>query len=307
MKKLLLLLLFGASAVNAAAPESRQRINYLAVSSKLVVVAEVLNVEKAPGHEVVSGANVQDVRYRVVEVLKGETKVIEFSVGFTIEFGVPFVELKNSRLSSELFAPGRRHVLFLKTDPSTQSLEKSRLDGKPEKYITPAQHYGMMAADAETVIHLKQFISGNVHEDQKRLQRLAGDAEMVVVAEIAEVQPSLNFWSGFVRSTQSVDYRIIEVLKGNFRYPELRIEFLLIRESPFVDPFEPHLLPEVFKPGNRQVHFLRRRGNGVYFETDQRTFESFSNFDQLWSAPSDPNTLKYLRQLNLVQPHAQRY
>ena len=139
------------------------------------------------------------------------------------------------------------------------------------------------------------------------MQQLARDAELVVVAEVSEVRDSPNFWSGFIRSTQSVDYRIIEVLKGKFRYPELRVEFLLIQESPFVDPFAPHLLPEVFKPGNRQVHFLRRRGNGVYFENDQRRFESFSNFDQLWSAPSDPNTLKYLRQLNLALPNALRY
>jgi len=307
MKKILLLLLVSASTINAAPPENRQRINYLAFSSKLVVVAEVLNVERAPGHKDESGVSVQDVSYKVVQVLKGETKAIEFSVGFTIEFGVPFVELRESRLSPGLFAPGKRHVLFLKSDPAIQSLEKRRLDGKLERYLTPADHYGMTAADEETVRHLQQFISGDLREDQKLLQRLARDAEIVVVAEIAEVRPSLNFWSGFVRSTQSVDYRVLEVLKGNLDYPELRLEFLLIQDSPFVDPVEPHLLSEVFKLGTRQVHFLKRRGKGVYFESDRRRFESFSNFDHLWSTPSDPNTLNYLRQFIFAQANAPRY
>jgi hypothetical protein len=240
----------------------------------------------------------------VVEVLKGETKSTEFSVGFTIEFGVPFVELKESRLSPEVFAVGKRHVLFLKTDPATRPSEKSRLDGELEGYLSPADHYGLMAADAETVRYLRQFISGALPDDQEMLQRLTQRAEIVVVAEIVEVQPSLNFWSGFVRSAQSVDYKVLEVLKGNLKYPELRVEFLLFQESPFVDPFEPHLLPEVFKPGTRQVHFLKRRDRGTYFKRDRGRFESFSNFDHLWSAPSTPNALNYVRQLILTQPNA---
>ncbi len=296
MKKLLLILLFGASTINAGAREERQRLNYLAYSARVVVVAEILRIEAAPGHENASGANVQDVRYRMAEVLKGETKATEFSVGFTIEFGVPFVELKEARLLPELFAPGRRHVLFLKTDPAAGSLEKSRLDGKLERYLTPADHYGMIAADTSAVGHLRQFISGDSRGDQEILQRQARDAEVVVVAEITEVRPSPKFWSGQIRSTQSVDYRVIEVLKGNLRYPELRVEFLLFHQSPFVDPFEPHLLPEVFKLGNKQVHFLKRN-RGVYFESDRGRFEFFSTFDHLWSAPSDPKTLNDIRQL----------
>jgi hypothetical protein len=309
MKKLLLLLvlLLTASIIMAAPNEDQQRVNYLAFSSKLVVVAEVLNVERAPGHEDKSGTNVQDVRYSVVEVLKAKTNATEFVVGFTIQFGGPFVELKNSRLSPELFAPGKRHVLFLKTDPATRPLTESRLDGKLERYMTPADHYGLAAADAETTSQLQQAIAGTLREDQKTLQQLARDAELVVVAEVSEVRGSPNVWTGFIRSTQSVDYRIIEVLKGNIRYPELRVEFLLFQESPFVDPFEPHLLPEVFKPGNRQVHFLKRREKGVYFESDRGKFESFSNFDHLWSTPSDPNTLNYLRQFIFAQAYAPRY
>lgn len=298
MKKLLplLLLLFTASIITAAPNEDRQRANYLAFSSKLVVVAEVLRLEQAPGHKDAIGANVQDVRYKVVEVLKGETKALEFSVGFKIDFGVEFVEFKESRLSPQLFTPGKRHVLFLKIDPATQSLEKSRLDGKLERYLTPADHYGLIAADAEIVGHLRQSISGTLPEDQKRLQRLVEDAEIVVVTEIAEVQPSPNVWTGFLLSTQSVDYRVIEVLKGDLKYYELRIDFLLIQDDHFVDPFEPHLLSEVFKPGTRQVHFLKRREKGVYFENDRRRFEFFSSFDHLWSTPSDQDTLNYLRQ-----------
>lgn len=304
MRKLLLIFLLGASAIDAAAREDRQRENYLAYSARVVVVAEVLRVELAPGHEDESGANIQDIRYRVIEVLKGETRTIEFSVGFPIEFGIAFVDLKNSRLSPQMFAPGKRHVLFLKTDPATQPLEKSRLDGKLESYIAPENHYGLATADAETISHLKQFLSGDAREDHEMLQRFARDAELVVVAEIAEVQPSPNAWNGWMRSTQSVDYRVIEVLKGQLKYPELRVDFLLLQENPFVDPFEPHLLPEVFKPGHRQVHFLKRRDKGVYFERERGKFESFSSLDHLWSAPSDSNTLNYLRQLIFTPSNA---
>jgi hypothetical protein len=274
MKKALatVLLLLAASAVNAAPREDRQRV--------------------------------QDARYKVIEVLKGETKATEFSLGFTIEFGVPFVELKESRLSPEVFASGKRHVLFLKTDPATRPLEKSRLDGALERRLTPAEHYGLMEADSETVSYLQQFISGASRENQEVLQRLVERAEIVVVAEIAEVLPSPNFWSGFVRSAQSVDYRVIEVLKGDVRHRELRIDFLLSQDSPFVDPFEPHLLPEVFKPGTRQLHFLKRRGGGTYFKRDRGKFESFSDVDHLWSTSSTPNAVNYIRQLILTPPNA---
>ena len=124
-------------------------------------------------------------------------------------------------------------MLFLKSDPATQRLTESRLDGKLERYITPADHYGLTAAGAETISQLRQVIAGTLREDQKTLRQLVEDAELVVVAEVSEVRRSPNFWSGFIRSTQSVDYRVIEVLKGNLRYPELRVDFLLIQESPF--------------------------------------------------------------------------
>ncbi len=240
----------------------------------------------------------------MAEVLKGETKATEFGVGFRIEFGVPFVELKASRLSPRIFEPGKRHLLFLKTDPATRPLEKSRLDGKLESRVTPDEHYGLTAADAETVGHLRQFISGASHEDEAMLRRFARDAEIVVVAEIAEVKPSPNSWSGFVTSAQGVDYRVIEVLKGNLKYPEIRVDFLLIQESPFVDPFAPHLLPEVFKPGTRQVHFLKRSEGGTYFERAGGRLESFSNLNHLWSVPAETDTLNYIRQLTLTPPNA---
>jgi len=289
--------LLSASAVCAAPRDDRERVNYLAYSAKIVVVAEVLGIEKSPSHNSESGANVQDVRYRVIEVLKGETKSGEFSVGFALEFGAPFVEFKEPRLSPQQFAPGRRHVLFLKADPATRSLDKRRIDGKLERYLSPDDHYGLTAADAETIRQLQQFISGALPEDQARLQRPARDAEIVVVAEVVGVQPSLDFWSGFVRSTQSVDYRVIEVLKGELKYPELRVEFLVFQENPFVDPFAPHLLPEVFKRGNRQVHFLKRHDGGTYFGGSVGRFEFFSSFDHIWSTPTAPTTINYIRQL----------
>lgn len=301
MKKLLLILLLGTSVINASARADKERASYLAYSSRLVVVAEVLNIEPASGHEDMSGVKVQDVRYRVLEVLKGETNSKEFSVGFNIEFGVPFVELRELRLSPKVFALGKRHVLFLKSDPARLSLEKSRLDNKLERYITPDDHYGFTVADVETIKHLKQFISGTLREDQETLRRKVQEAELVVVAEIAEVQPSPNVWNGFMRSTQSVDYRVIEVLKGNLRYPELRVEFLIFQDSPFVNPFEPHLLPEVFMPGNRQVHFLKRRDGGTYYKRAGGRFEAFSNFDHLWSTPLTPEASNYIRQLILTQ------
>ncbi|HEX8177242.1 MAG TPA: hypothetical protein VF543_19290 [Pyrinomonadaceae bacterium] len=306
MKRLLLLLLLSASAASAAPRDDRERLNYLAYSAKLVVVAEVLRVEEPPGHEGKPGARVQDVRYRVVEVLKGETTSGEFSVGYALDFGVPFVDFKESRLSPQQFAPGRRHVLFLKADPATRPLDKSRVDGKLERYLSPDDHYGLAAADAETVRHLQLFISGALPEDHARLQRSAGEAEIVVVAEVIGVQPSLNFWSGFARSTQSVDYRVIEVLKGELKYPELRVEFLLFQENPFVNPFEPRLLPEVFKAGNRQVHFLKRGGQEVYFDNNRGRFEFFSSFDHIWSAPTTPDTVNRIRQLVLTKQNAKR-
>ncbi len=98
------------------------------------------------------------------------------------------------------------------------------------------------------------------------------DAEIVVRAEILEVQPSVGFWSGYLAGTQRVTYRAIRVYKGQVAEgEELAVDHILVGGAPAEDG-EPRLRPDLFLPGRQAILFIRTEfpglGKGLYVVGD---------------------------------------
>jgi hypothetical protein len=112
--------------------------------------------------------------------------------------------------------------------------------------------------------------------DEKALLSVMKEAEIVVVAEVEEVGPSLGAWSGLLASVQHVKYRVVEVLKGKMKSNEIDAGHYVVHNSLTADKEKPHLSPELFKPGNRLILILsRERGHGCKLETPKKDMEAF--------------------------------
>ena len=118
---------------------------------------------------------------------------------------------------------------------------------------------------------------------EEQIQRLAEKSELIVVAEIIEVQsPPFLFdvWSGPVTVIQRVQYRVEKVLKGNLNEGEINVGHYLVRNSLTADTQRARLSPNLFKKGNELVLFLKEdnqtnssgmalSGNQTYLSFDE--------------------------------------
>jgi len=99
-----------AGVQGAAQPRLREQ----AAKADLIVIAEVVEVGESPGFW--GGGYLlpkQSVTYRQVGVLKGSLSHSQFEVGFYITSVSSRVDKDRPMLSPEIFAPGKKHVLFL--------------------------------------------------------------------------------------------------------------------------------------------------------------------------------------------------
>lgn len=92
--------------------------------------------------------------------------------------------------------------------------------------------------------------------DVQKMQKLARDAQIIVVAEVKEVKPAMNIWSGGFLVIQRVRYKVKEVLKGTLSNSEINVGHYIIRTSLTVDTKKPRLSPRLFRRGNQLVLFL---------------------------------------------------
>lgn len=90
------------------------------------------------------------------------------------------------------------------------------------------------------------------------LKRLTGRSDVVIVAEVKEVEPTseLQPWSGLVSSWQYVRYEVRKVLKGKMPEGEVRVGFILVPNSLTADKSRPGLSSELFKEDNVHIVFL---------------------------------------------------
>jgi len=141
------------------------------------------------------------------------------------------------------------------------------------------------------------LVPGLFQNDEKALLSAMKQAEIVVVAEVVEVHPSLGAWSGLLASVQHVQYRVVEVLKGNVKSKEIDAGHYVVRNSWTADREKPRLSQELFKPGNRLILILsRERGHGCKSETPKKDIESFcSPNENAGAIPADPQLVDRMR------------
>ncbi len=95
--------------------------------------------------------------------------------------------------------------------------------------------------------------------DEARLQRTAAKADVVMIAEVAELEnDALSFWSGVMGVRQHVRYKVKTVLKGELAESVVRVAFYVVHHSATADKDEPQLSPELFKENSVHVVFLKR-------------------------------------------------
>jgi len=116
MKVILLIILF-IMPVFMGQNDDEQRTEQLVRATKVIVVAEVIEVGEAPG--IWSGIvlSVQRVKYEVKEVLKGDLAQKRVCVGHYVYHNSRTADKTYPRLAQTIFTKGNMLVLLLEPDP----------------------------------------------------------------------------------------------------------------------------------------------------------------------------------------------
>jgi len=136
------------------------------------------------------------------------------------------------------------------------------------------------------LLGLSVLLSSQAFADQEVL-REARRSDVVIVGEVIDVRSEqlFAFWSGLVPSIEHVRYKVIEVLKGELKSAEIDAGHFVVFNSRTADKKEPHLSPELFKPGNRILLSLsRENSNGCKTESAPSNIEAFCSPNENYGA-----------------------
>lgn len=136
---------------------------------------------------------------------------------------------------------------------------------------------------------------------ETRLKTLVKEADMVVLAEVTDVQPSPGYWSGQFPATQSVSYKVLEVFKGSLNSNTLSHKFYVVKNGRLSDKQEPRLSPSLFARQKRHLLFLFKSTSSAKEPTDSsatvQTGRTSSPFEIAHVLLADKNTLKELKRI----------
>jgi hypothetical protein len=120
------------------------------------------------------------------------------------------------------------------------------------------------------------FASSIFLQDEKAISFLMERTEVVVIAEVIESHPSPGFWSGQHASVQHVEYRVVEVLKGEVHKDRIDVGHYVVFNDPTADKDNAQLSQEFFKKSNRLVLFLsREKGFGCKIDSTDAGIKPF--------------------------------
>jgi len=165
MKSVLLLILFTLPFSVMAQNYDEQRIERLVRDSKVIVVAEVVDIGEAPGFWSGYILSVQRVKYEVKEVLKGDLAQRRVCVGHYVYHNSRTADKSYPRLAPTIFAKGNRLVLLLEPDPHPGKgyFEKPRrtpmCSADEPSFLVNYVDDGVMLAEEKTLKSLRQAIS----------------------------------------------------------------------------------------------------------------------------------------------------
>lgn len=119
--------------------------------------------------------------------------------------------------------------------------------------------------------------------DGKEIGRLTERSEIIVAAEVAEVEPTdmQQPWTGLITSKQFVQYNIREVLKGEVSDAQIRVGFMLFQNSLTADKDQPRLSPELFRKGNVHILFLKRGRRSPAAEKKRLPWLNWLSYDSV--------------------------
>jgi len=81
-------------------------------------------------------------------------------------------------------------------------------------------------------------------------------SEFVAIATVKKVFSPPGYWSGMFAAMQLVEYEPVESLKGKLDQSSIVVSHYVVANSLTADAKEPHLSPDLFRPGRKVVLFL---------------------------------------------------
>jgi len=115
----------------------------------------------------------------------------------------------------------------------------------------------------------QEFDSAYYNDRRAKIEALAAQAPFVVVGTIVRVGPDPAGWSGRFETRQSVIYNVNLALKGNLTPKSIQVNHLVVYGSATARPGNrPGLNPDLFKPDNKLILFVRPMAGGPpsYFD-----------------------------------------
>jgi hypothetical protein len=153
-----LLFVLALTSLRPMAPNcDEQMMKQLARNATIIVVAEILDVKPAIGFWSGYFAALQQVQYKVKEVLKGELTLREIEVGHPVVKNSRTADTEQPRLSPKLFVKGNQLVLLI-PEKQKSSLSGSDIQSAAQRYIVPNANCGALPADGETVRLIEQIL-----------------------------------------------------------------------------------------------------------------------------------------------------
>lgn len=111
--------------------------------------------------------------------------------------------------------------------------------------------------------------------DKKITREYVQASDVILIAEVAEVQSPPNFWSGTAPAIQKVKYKVEKVLKGNISEREVVVEHYVVKNSSTADTDYPQLSQKLFTVG---THFI------LLLKTNSGTQDRYIAFSENHSA-----------------------
>lgn len=204
-----------------------------AMWAEVLVVAEAVEVHPAKG-------GLQYVRYRRDRTLLGE---------------MPSEQLEVGHPSDHKIKPGSRLILNLDPDETVGPKSPWATEGVPTLFARQAP----VPATEENVAQIDDALLGNLFAGTAPYARQVKVTPIVAIAEVLEVGPRPGLWMGsIIPSTQEVQYKVTEVLKGKLEAGKIEVGYFMIGGMRTTDTPDgkPGLTPSIFKPGNRLILLL---------------------------------------------------
>jgi hypothetical protein len=138
--------------------DSREAMQKLTQDSELIVIAEVVEIEKLLV-SIWSGpvASRQWVKYKIKGVLKGAIDEPEITVRHYLVYKALTADSEIARLSPKLFSKGNNLLLFIRSDQQESKKTQTLPAGKT--YLSLDPNCGSVIANEETVKMVQEIIS----------------------------------------------------------------------------------------------------------------------------------------------------